>query len=52
MRGMPRGWSRSPACIAAGGLAQYRYYDMDRAMENAIALAKRLLEEDGAQKRA
>lgn len=26
-----------------GRLAEYRYYDMDRAMENALALARRLL---------
>ena len=43
---------QEPGVYCCGRLAQYRYYDMDRAMENAIALAKRLLEEDGAQKRA
>ncbi len=30
-----------------GRLAEYRYYDMDRAMENALVLAKRLLKESG-----
>lgn len=43
---------QEPGVYCCGRLAQYRYYDMDRAMENAIALAKRLLEEDGAQKQA
>lgn len=33
--------------FCCGRLAEYRYYDMDRAMENALALAKRLLKDSG-----
>lgn len=33
--------------FCCGRLAEYRYYDMDRAMENALVLAKRLLKESG-----
>ena len=34
-----------PNVYRCGRLAEYRYYDMDRAMENALALAARLLQD-------
>lgn len=34
-----------PTVYRCGRLAEYRYYDMDRAMENALALAARLLQD-------
>lgn len=37
---------KEPDTVFAGRLAQYRYYDMDKAMENALCLARQLLEVD------
>ncbi len=37
---------KEPDTVFAGRLAQYRYYDMDKAMENALSLAGQLLEVD------
>lgn len=39
-----------PDIYCCGRLAEYRYYDMDRAMENALAMAQRLLKDAGTQK--
>ena len=39
-----------PGVYCCGRLAEYRYYDMDRAMENALAMAQRLLKDAATQK--